>query len=164
MKKLVTLVICAFTLSGCMSGAATGLLRGEGIITAKYEQGMSSDTWTITLPDGEIFKGSAVMVDSTSSFGNTFGTANFNTSGTTSNVYGDYGNAQVFTQGQSGTATMNASTFLNTTSGNFKAVLLGTKGNSITCKLNYADSSGLTNFGGVGTCLVSDGRMIDLTW
>lgn len=50
------------------------------------------------------------------------------------------------------------------TSGNFVAVLLGNRGSTMRCQMNYADSSGLTSMGGVGVCNHSDGRIIDITW
>jgi hypothetical protein len=50
----------------------------------------------------------------------------------------------------SGTSTAN--------SGQFEAVLLGDRGHSMQCLFRGGP------FGGVGTCRVSDGRMIDMQW
>ncbi|MEM6760982.1 MAG: hypothetical protein AAF601_16025 [Pseudomonadota bacterium] len=84
--------------------------------------------------DGEVFSGQAVDAGATSVAGTVF------TSGGTGSVFG------------------------TTTSGNFVAVLLGDKGSSMRCQMNYADSSGFTSLGGVGICEVSDGRIIDVIW
>ncbi|GEM_PF-3082885 len=48
--------------------------------------------------------------------------------------------------------------------GDFVAVLLGSRGSSLSCQLQYADSSGFTTSGGVGVCQHSDGRLIDIVW
>ncbi|WP_204114157.1 hypothetical protein [Shimia biformata] len=54
--------------------------------------------------------------------------------------------------------------FGSTTSGAFVATLLGNKGSSMRCQMNYADSSGFTTAGGVGLCKTSKGQTIDIVW
>jgi len=144
MKHLLIIAL-ALTLSGCGGGVA-GVIRGDGKpVKADYSQGFASDTWEIVV-DGEIFKGRAVATNATTTFGNSFGTATA-TSGT-----------------QTATAVGSSTVIGTTMSGNFKAVLLGSKGSSMTCFFNYADSSGFTSMGGVGECQMSSGKMIDITW
>ncbi|MCA0873812.1 hypothetical protein LCL97_23520 [Seohaeicola saemankumensis] len=50
------------------------------------------------------------------------------------------------------------------TTGNLIATLLGNRGSTMSCKMTYANSSGLTNDGGIGVCQHSDGRIIDVVW
>lgn len=131
-RRMLAWTACLL-LAAC-SGTMQGVVRGSGTpVTFSYEQGVSSDALTATI-DGEVFKGKAVPVGSTS----TFGTA----------MVG-YNTASVF--GQSST-------------GAVRAVLLGSQGSSLTCQLQYADSSGFTTAGGVGACQHSDKRVIDVVW
>jgi hypothetical protein len=59
----------------------------------------------------------------------------------------------------------NMQTFFGTSTTNrFLAVLLGDKGSSMNCQMRYADSSGITSAGGIGICMHSDGRTIDIVW
>ena len=51
-----------------------------------------------------------------------------------------------------------------TTTGKVYATLLGEKGSTLRCVMQYADSSGFTTPGGVGECVHSDGRQIDVVW
>ena len=56
-------------------------------------------------------------------------------------------------------------TFVGTsTSGDFVATLLGNRGSTLSCDLQYADVTGFTTAGGVGVCRHSDGRIIDIIW
>lgn len=64
------------------------------------------------------------------------------------------------TFGSFGTSTF----FGSSTTGDFVATLLGNKGSTLSCQLQYADSSGFTTMGGVGVCQHSDGRVIDIIW
>ncbi len=117
------------------SGTMQGVIRGEGTpVQFQYEQGMDRDFYTATI-DGENFSGQAVDAGASSGYGNVYTT--------------DGGIGSIFT---------------TTTSGNFVAVMMGDKGSSMRCQMNYADSSGFTSVGGVGICKVSDGRIIDITW
>ena len=118
-----------------------GAMSDNSPVTFNYEQGMSSDTYTTTI-DGEYFEGKAVMVDATTTFGTAFGSA-----------YSAYGSSF-------GTA----SGVGFTSSGKVKAVLIGTRGSSLQCIRNYADSGGFPSSGGVGECVHSDGRTINLVW
>ena len=45
-----------------------------------------------------------------------------------------------------------------------KATLIGSKGSTLKCLMQYADSTGLKLFGGVGECIHSDGSVIDVVW
>jgi len=62
--------------------------------------------------------------------------------------------------GNVGLSTLVASSY----TGDFVAKLLGNRGSTLSCELQYADSSGLTTAGGVGVCQHSDGRLIDIIW
>ena len=52
----------------------------------------------------------------------------------------------------------------NSYTGDMVATLLGLQGSTLSCQLQYADSSGYTPAGGVGVCQHSDGRVIDIVW
>lgn len=54
--------------------------------------------------------------------------------------------------------------FGSSSTGDAVAVLIGNRGSSLSCQLQYADSSGFTTSGGVGVCRHSDGRVIDVVW
>jgi hypothetical protein len=64
------------------------------------------------------------------------------------------------TVGNFGTAILTASSY----TGDFVATLIGNRGSTLSCQLQYADSSGFTTAGGVGVCQHSDGRTIDIVW
>ena len=82
---------------------------------------------------GEIFSGKAVMTGNQISYGTFFAGGSIGT-GVTSSF-----------------------------SGNIKAILIGNKGSSLKCLMNYADG-GLINFGGVGSCVHSSGAQIEVVW
>ena len=54
--------------------------------------------------------------------------------------------------------------FGSSSTGDAVAVLIGSRGSSLSCQLQYADASGMTTSGGVGVCRHSDGRVIDVVW
>lgn len=64
------------------------------------------------------------------------------------------------TVGNFGTTLLTASSY----TGDFVATLIGNRGSTLSCQLQYADSSGFTTAGGVGVCQHSDGRTIDIVW
>ena len=129
------------TLSAC-GGNMQGVVRGTGQpVTFAYEQGLSSDSLTAEI-DGEAFAGKAVMRGASTTVGTAFGTA---TAGTTTAF---------------GTSTLIGSSY----TGDFVATLIGNRGSTLSCLLQYADSSGFTTAGGVGVCQHSDGRVIDIVW
>ena len=141
LSKVVVGVAILSALSAC-EGTMQGVVRGTGQpVQFAYEQGMSSDTLTAAI-DGETFQGKAVMRGATSTVGTGFGTAY--AGGTSA-----YGTTTVFG---------------STTTSEFVAILLGSRGSSLNCDLQYADSSGFTTAGGVGVCRHSDGRLIDIVW
>ena len=128
-------------LSGCMTGTMNGTTSDGKPVVMNYQQNMMTDTYTTNI-DGESFEGKAVPIDDTSTFGTVFGSA-YTTYGSV------FGNA--FGAGYSA-------------GGKFKAILIGSKGSSLKCIMEYGDSSGLTNFGGVGECVHSDGRTLLVQW
>ena len=118
------------------------MVRGEGTaITFWYEQGFDSDVY-FAVVDDESFEGCAVMVGAEETYATLFGST---------------------ISAQDNQSIMN---FLTATSmtGQFKAVLLGNKGSTLRCLMQYADTSGFTTSGGVGECVHSDGRTIDVVW
>lgn len=136
------LLIGTFTGLAACSGTMQGVMRGSGQpVQFSYEQGMDSDTLTAVI-DGESFRGKSVMRGASTTVGTGFGTVR--AAGTTA----------------FGTTTVFGSTY----TGDFVAVLLGSQGSSLSCQLQYADSSGFTTSGGVGVCQHSDGRVIDIVW
>ncbi len=141
MKSILLGAILVATLSAC-GGNMQGVVRGTGQpVTFAYEQGMSSDSLTAEI-DGEAFAGKAVMRGASTTVGTAFGTA---TAGTTTAF---------------GTSTLIGSSY----TGDFVATLIGNRGSTLSCQLQYADSSGFTTAGGVGVCQHSDGRVIDIVW
>jgi hypothetical protein len=115
-----------------------GTVRGTGQpIKIQYEQGMSSDSLSTNI-DGEAFAGRAVLADSRAGFGTAYSVGEFGS-----------GVIPVYTTSSSGTA---------------MATLLGSRGSSLQCQLQYADPTGETTSGGVGICKHSDGRLIDVLW
>lgn len=145
MKIAFVGLMCAF-LTAC-AGTMNGMIRGTGQpIAIAYTQGMMHDDLQVTMPDGEIFKGKAVMTDHSTGMG--FG----------------FGNAIGTTPTDTYTASGNSFVIVQTFSGRVQAVLFGDRGNSMRCKFKYADSGGLTNAGGIGLCETSDGRVVDVQW
>lgn len=141
MKSILLGAVLVATLSAC-GGNMQGVVRGTGQpVTFAYEQGMSSDSLTAEI-DGEAFAGKAVMRGASTTVGTAFGTA---TAGTTTAF---------------GTSTLIGSSY----TGDFVATLIGNRGSTLSCQLQYADSSGFTTAGGVGICQHSDGRVIDIVW
>lgn len=141
MKSILLGAILVATLSAC-GGNMQGVVRGTGQpVTFAYEQGMSSDSLTAEI-DGEAFAGKAVMRGASTTVGTAFGTA---TAGTPTAF---------------GTSTLIGSSY----TGDFVATLIGNRGSTLSCQLQYADSSGFTTAGGVGVCQHSDGRVIDIVW
>ena len=140
-RKALLVTVIAAVVGGC-AGTMQGIVRGEGTrLQFAYEQGMMSYTYTVEI-DGEVFSGRSVMVDSGETFATAFGTTFAATSSTSSS----------------------ATVIASSTSGRFKATLLGNRGSTLRCLMQYADSSGFTTSGGVGECIHSDGRVIDVVW
>ena len=142
MRKAFVAGIFGFgLLSGCMTGDMRAVSSSGAPATFKFSQGMSSDTYTAQIGD-ESFEGRAVMADASTTFGTAFGSA-YSTNGSSFGAANSIG----FSSG-----------------GKFKAVMFGDKGSTLRCLMQYADSSGLTNFGGVGECVHSDGSRLDIGW
>ncbi|EDQ06532.1 hypothetical protein DSM14862_00274 [Sulfitobacter indolifex] len=134
MKFHLALVAALSFLLAGCGGTMQGVVRGEGTPVQIHYEQGIDRDTYRTNIDGESFAGQAVNAGATTGVGTVFGGGN--------------------------TATVISST----TSGNFVAVLLGNRGSTMRCQMNYADSSGLTSLGGVGVCHHSDGRVIDITW
>ena len=130
----------AALVSGCGSDMRAISSSGEPA-KFSYKQGFSSDTYYATIGN-ESFEGTAVLVDAQTTFGSAFGSA-----------YSSYGSAF-------GSAT--AVGF--SSGGKVKAVMLGDKGSTLRCLMQYADTSGFTSMGGVGECIHSDGSRLDVVW
>lgn len=146
MRKVLIGLIVPTILLGC-GGTMNGMIRGSGDrVVVAYEQGMSHDDFTVTMPDGEVFKGKGVLANTTVTTTNSFGSAFATGSG---------GSAQAFGSGYG---------FSMSGDGVVRAVLFGSRGNTMRCLLNYADKSGYTTAGGVGECQTSDGKILDIQW
>ena len=124
----------ALVLLVACSGTMDGVVRGEGTRVTFKFEQGMDRDFYHAIIDGENFKGQAVHADARSAVGVGFA------AGTTVPV------------------------ITSSTSGNFVAVMFGDRGSTMRCNMNYADSSGLTTFGGVGVCQHSDGRVIDIMW
>ena len=142
--KFIAKILLIVTITGlaACSGTMQGVMRGSGQpVQFEYEQGMDSDMLTAVI-DGESFRGKAVMRGASTTVGTGFGTVSV-----------------------AGTTAFGTTTVIGSTStGDFVAVLLGSRGSSLSCQLQYADSSGFTTSGGVGVCQHSDRRVIDIVW
>lgn len=115
------------------SGTMQGVVRGEGTPVHFAYEQGMDRDFYSATIDGESFSGQAIDAGATSGVGTVCACGGFGTVVTTNS------------------------------SGNFVAVLMGDRGSSMRCQMNYADSSGLTSMGGVGICQHSDGRIIDVT-
>jgi hypothetical protein len=72
--RLVVVRFC-LTLSAC-AGTMNGMIRNSGEpVSIAYTQGMQHENRQVTMPDGELFTGKAVMVGHTTSLGTGFGSA-----------------------------------------------------------------------------------------
>ena len=159
MKGVWIALASSIVLAGCMTGGMNGMIRDSGApVTMTYVQGMTHDNYTIVLPDGETFRGKGVMVGNSTTFANTF--ANTSITGT-STYTGPDGIAQ---GSHFGSTQGSAFSVVSSYTGNVAAVLFGDNGNTMRCAFQYADTSGLTNLGGVGLCETSEGRVIDVQW
>jgi hypothetical protein len=124
----------ALALLVACDGTMQGVVRGEGTRVMFKYEQGMDRDFYGAIVDGENFEGQAIHADAKSGVGIGF------SDGTTVPVI----------------------TF--STSGNMVAVMFGNKGSTMRCNMNYADSSGFTPMGGVGICMHSDGRIIDVMW
>jgi len=141
MLRFVFFGLVIMCLTGCMSGDMQAVSNTGKPVKFRYEQGMSSDTYFAEVA-GESFKGTAVMVDASTTFGTAFGSS-----------YSSFGS--VF-----GSATGVGFS----SGGKLRATMLGDKGSVLRCIMQYADTSGFTSMGGIGECAHSDGSKIDVVW
>jgi hypothetical protein len=126
----------------------TGMVRESGdMVTIAYEQGMEHDALSVTMPDGEHFQGKVVMVGRTTGISSGF--ANLSAHSST----GAHASGSGYAFGVA-----------NTDTGNMQAILFGNRGHSMRCSFQYANTSGLTNAGGIGVCETSAGKVIDVQW
>ena len=124
----------AFVLLIACSGEMQGVVRGEGT-PVQFQYEQGMDSDNYTAQvGGEQFSGKAVQADARSGFGTMFGTG------------------------------LPSTIMTSSSSGNFVATLLGNRGSSMRCQMNYASSFGETSAGGVGVCNHSDGSVIDVVW
>jgi hypothetical protein len=98
------------------------------------------------MPDGEVFKGRAVMQGRRTTIG-----------------YQDF-SGMAFGPGGTVRANVFGPSSSNTYTGQMGAVLLGNRGRSMRCQFQYASTAGFTGAGGAGVCQVSDGKDIDIVW
>lgn len=135
MRPLIYILIPVSTaLLAGCGGTMTGVVRGEGT-RVQFDYEQGLDRdFYTTVIDGERFSGQAIDAGATSGFGTVF-------------VGDELGNV-----------------FVSQSSGNIVALLLGDRGSSLRCQMNYADSTGFAPLGGIGVCDHSDGRVIDVTW
>ena len=135
MKQVITLLSIVFLIGGCASG--NGYMRGVDNLGESISIKFNQGFASDQYSAeyrGESFSGRAVMIGKEVSFGTAF-------------VGDDI-----------------ASGISSTTTGEVKAVLIGNKGTSLKCLMNYADSLGLINFGGVGSCVHSSGTQLEVVW
>ena len=120
--------------TGGCAGNMQAIIRGEGTPVVFSFEQEFSSDFYSAEIDGERFTGRAVMAGASSAFSSMYG----------SGVY------------------LSGSSYVTT--GNFKATLLGDRGSTLRCLMQYASSGGYTPSGGVGECVHSDGRFIDVVW
>lgn len=137
--------VAPIALAGCMGGEMQGLMNDGSRVVMTYEEDLSFDKYS-TVIDGEAFTGKAVSIDTSLSSGSIFSSAN---------AFGSGGYASGF---GSGTA------FGVSSGGKYKAILLGSRGSTLTCLMQYADVNGFASLGGIGECQHSDGRTVSVTW
>jgi len=127
-----------------------GLVRNEGKrVQFNYEQG--PDTVNVTLPDGEFFSGKIVYVNSQAQ-GSSLGFSMGGFSGTMNGAPYSADNSEVSF----------GMTSLQQFNGTADAVLFGTKGTTMQCKFRLSDTSwGLTS-GGIGLCVTTTDKIIDV--
>jgi len=128
------IILAVITLTAGCDGTMTGVVRGDGT-RIPFEYSQGMDRdFYSTTIDGENFTGQAIPAGASSGFGTVF------TSDGMHNV------------------------FTTSYTGQFVALLLGDKGATMRCQMQYADTSGFTTAGGIGVCNHSDGRIVDITW
>ena len=163
MNRLLIIVICMM-LASC-SGKMQGVTSDGKPVTMKYTEGLMQDTYTVIV-DGEVFKGKAVRVRSGSAANTAYvtvpppvrpSTTTATNTGIVSHTYTPENVGAAFAQGFS-----QGSSIFGT--GRVRAALIGSRGNTLQCEMQYASSGGMTIFGGVGTCRHSDGRTVTVQW
>jgi len=132
--EMKCLTVAAFLVLTACSGTMQGVVRGQGT-PVQFQYEQGMESDTYTAQvSGEQFSGKAVQADARSGFGTVFG------------------------------AGMPSTIMTSSSSGNFIATLLGIRGSTLRCQMNYASSLGETSAGGVGVCNHSDSRVIDVVW
>ncbi len=142
MMYKLTACFCVLFLTGCAEDARLYQINVEPgkpaqVIHATYmSYGLGHGSISVTMPDGEVLKGEYDVVErGSSSFGSVYGS-----------VYGPGGNA-------SGMATGSALAIPNSSEGT--AVLLGSRGTSMTCEFVTNNWTGKGN----GACKSSSGGL-----
>lgn len=137
----IVLLSIVITLAGCEStGTIQGVSEGRGVQFEYQQRFFDNDgALKITMPDGETFTGKFVQ-KSTSTSGNEWEIGE--SSGDDSFILKDS----------------------NTVSSQADAVLLGNRGNSMTCKFQLSDPSFGIDGGGIGNCQTSTNTPISFAF
>lgn len=133
--KVVAVFISIIVLPGCF-GTMSGMMRNQG---GKVAVSQSGGMYSIVLPDGEIFKGKQVQVQSSYLSGALLETP------TVRSPFGDVSYYYHFGPYQRALT--------------YGGILSGDRGHKMWCYI-YATGFG----GGKGLCDISDGRTVDLQW
>ena len=150
MSKLIPTIIflqLAFMLAGCES---TGTIRGvseAGSVKMNYKQEFDANDGTlkVTMPSGETFSGKFVQKSSSKSGDELLLGKLLNADGN------DDDDSIAF----------NDST---TVSSQAEALLIGNKGHTMKCKFQLSDPESGIDGGGIGSCKVSNGKTINMTF
>ena len=133
-NKITPVLLSTFIITSC---GMTGVMRGVDDTGLPIEINWTQGSMSDVYTAtylDEYFEGKAIQTDKRTSVGTFFSGGSFGTGITTSGE------------------------------GNFKAVLIGNKGSSLRCLMDYASSEGWTPSGGVGSCIHSNGRTMEVFW
>lgn len=134
-KKAFAAILFVVVLTGCV-GEMSGIMRGQG---GKVIVSSNGDDYTLSLPDGETFKGKRVVAHSSHFNGILIETPEVRSPfGDVAYYYhfGPYRRALVY-----------------------GGILSGDRGHTMWCTI-FSNGFG----GGKGLCDISDGRTVDLEW
>lgn len=136
-----TIIMAALGLAACESiGTAQGVSNGKPV-SFDYQQGFldNDGKLKVTMPDGELFQGKFVQRSSSNSGDEIiFGKKSKN-------------NGVIFNSSES-------------TSSLTQALLIGNRGNTMKCQLELSNPGSGIDEGGIGSCQVSNGETVDLSF